>query len=120
MASEGFGCVNLHRTHFSSEAMACWMPSVLMSSLDLARNTRNGNIAAEARMLLLLLLLLMLPQAACGILQTKCPLNLAADRTDPFNYYKPGDYQISGILSTINAIVLQDVFKQPPSTKLYG
>ncbi|CAI5798900.1 vomeronasal type-2 receptor 26-like [Podarcis lilfordi] len=50
-------------------------------------------------LLLLLLLLLMMPFGVCGNYKAKCPLNLVRDQTDARNYYRPGHFLISGIIS---------------------
>ncbi|XP_066469295.1 vomeronasal type-2 receptor 26-like [Tiliqua scincoides] len=69
-------------------------------------------------MLSLVLVLLILPRAPCGRLEATCPLNLQSDRADPFNYYRPGDHIIAGVISATNAIFLPNQFLQPPSTRL--
>ncbi|XP_062977765.1 vomeronasal type-2 receptor 26-like [Elgaria multicarinata webbii] len=68
----------------------------------------------------LLLILLLLPYGICRRLKTKCPVNLITDRTSSFNYYRPGDYLISGITSTTNIVFQPYVFFQPPSTRFLG
>ncbi|XP_062977767.1 vomeronasal type-2 receptor 26-like [Elgaria multicarinata webbii] len=50
------------------------------------------------------------------MLKTTCPRNLISEQTSPFNYYRPGEYLISGITSTINTIFEPYVFVKPPST----
>ncbi|KAF7235372.1 hypothetical protein EYD10_17804 [Varanus komodoensis] len=49
----------------------------------------------------------------------KCLLNLISDQTYPFNYYKSGDYLISGVISATNVILFSNNFCRPPSTRFY-
>ncbi|XP_077779724.1 vomeronasal type-2 receptor 26-like [Podarcis muralis] len=63
---------------------------------------------------MVLLLLLLVPHADCGA-KAKCPLTLERDWIEPFNYYRPGDHLISGILSATAAVLNLWHFKEPPS-----
>ncbi|KAH0630469.1 hypothetical protein JD844_013518 [Phrynosoma platyrhinos] len=64
-----------------------------------------------------MLLIVMVPHGdVCGRLKTKCPVKWIADQTPPFNYYRPGDYMISGITATTNIILHPYVFFQSPHT----
>lgn len=65
--------------------------------------------------LLLLHILLLWPRGACGIRKAKCLLTLEQGEVDPENHYKPGDYFISGIVSTMNAIFQLLEFDRSPS-----
>ncbi|XP_062977780.1 vomeronasal type-2 receptor 26-like [Elgaria multicarinata webbii] len=49
--------------------------------------------------------------------RTKCPLSSISDQNEPFNYYKAGDYLISGITSTANTVFEPFLFMEPPTTK---
>ncbi|XP_062978017.1 vomeronasal type-2 receptor 26-like [Elgaria multicarinata webbii] len=64
--------------------------------------------------LLLLLFLLLLPHAACETLKAKCVLNLKRATTDAWNYYRPGDQLISGVISTRRAKFFLERFRKPP------
>ncbi|KAK9405550.1 type-2 vomeronasal receptor [Crotalus adamanteus] len=69
--------------------------------------------------LLLLLMELLLPQAACGMLSTRCFLILGRDARDPLNHYRPGDHLISGLFSATNIRQLQlHNFSLSPSTEI--
>lgn len=59
----------------------------------------GGRARMRSLLLLLLLLLLMMPFGVCGNHKAKCPLNLVRDQTDARNYYRPGHFFISGIIS---------------------
>ncbi|KAG8127695.1 hypothetical protein E2320_014597, partial [Naja naja] len=63
----------------------------------------------------LLILFLLMSHFPSGILKTGCPLNVV--REEKYNYYKPGDYLISGILSTINTLFRPYVFDMPPTNR---
>ncbi|XP_061469638.1 vomeronasal type-2 receptor 26-like [Rhineura floridana] len=67
--------------------------------------------------MVLLLLLLLLPYADCGMLKAKCPLTLERDEIDPFNYYRPGDHLIGGVISATRALFHPHVFNEPPFTR---
>ncbi|XP_015669740.1 vomeronasal type-2 receptor 26-like [Protobothrops mucrosquamatus] len=45
----------------------------------------------------------------------KCPLKVLTEGNKEFNFYKPGDYLISGIISLSNSIFRSYVFSQPPT-----
>ncbi|XP_077779725.1 vomeronasal type-2 receptor 26-like [Podarcis muralis] len=62
-----------------------------------------------------LLLLIFLPHAHCGA-KAKCPLTLERDWLEPFNYYRPGDHLISGVISATGAIFNPQHFNESPST----
>ncbi|KAH0630473.1 hypothetical protein JD844_013522 [Phrynosoma platyrhinos] len=69
-------------------------------------------------MIFWLLLVLLLPHCdLCRQLKRKCPLKQMMDRRTPLNYYRPGDYVISGITSTTNTVFSPFVFVQPPYTQ---
>ncbi|KAK9405558.1 type-2 vomeronasal receptor [Crotalus adamanteus] len=70
--------------------------------------------------LLLLLMELLLPQAACGMLSTRCFLTLGRDARDPLNHYRPGDHLIGGLVSATNTVQpeLQN-FSLSPSKKFH-
>ncbi|XP_054832618.1 vomeronasal type-2 receptor 26-like [Eublepharis macularius] len=70
-------------------------------------------------MLLLVLVaaVVLLPNdVICGMLKAKCPLNLIMDLNDPWNFYRPGDLLIGGILSLKSAALYPFTFKKPPLT----
>ncbi|XP_058023687.1 vomeronasal type-2 receptor 26-like [Ahaetulla prasina] len=64
---------------------------------------------------MLLLLLLLVSHFPCGTLMTKCPLNVLKEEKHEFNYYKPGDFLIGGIISTSNALFKPYSFFKPPN-----
>ncbi|XP_070790262.1 vomeronasal type-2 receptor 26-like [Pituophis catenifer annectens] len=73
----------------------------------------------EMNPLLLLLMELLLPQAACGMLGTKCFLILRRDARDPLNHYRPGDHLIGGVFSATYFQVLElHNFTLCPSTEV--
>ncbi|KAK9405815.1 type-2 vomeronasal receptor [Crotalus adamanteus] len=65
---------------------------------------------------ILLLLLLLVSHFPCGTMVTKCPLHVQKEE-EHFNYYKPGDFLISGIISTSSTIFKPYIFFKPPSNK---
>ncbi|KAL8213429.1 UNVERIFIED_CONTAM: hypothetical protein K2H54_064822 [Gekko kuhli] len=68
--------------------------------------------------LVLMLLLLLLPHnVACGVLKAKCPLNLIKVLDDPWNYFKPGDHLIGGIVSLKHTYLHPILFDEPPHNK---
>ncbi|XP_053234847.1 vomeronasal type-2 receptor 26-like [Podarcis raffonei] len=72
-------------------------------------------------LLLLLLLLLLMPFQVCENPEAKCPLNLIKDENKAHNYYRPGDFLISGIISPRNFHrQLPYVFSNTPLTRLEG
>ncbi|XP_077779800.1 vomeronasal type-2 receptor 26-like [Podarcis muralis] len=48
--------------------------------------------------------------------KVKCPLTLERDQIDPFNYYKPGDHLIGGVISPTRAFLNPHTFNESPST----
>ncbi|XP_070592738.1 vomeronasal type-2 receptor 26-like [Erythrolamprus reginae] len=45
---------------------------------------------------------------------TKCPLNVQKDEKHKFHYYKPGDFLITGIISTSSTVFQPYIFFKPP------
>ncbi|XP_060105168.1 vomeronasal type-2 receptor 1-like [Heteronotia binoei] len=72
------------------------------------------------RLLVLLLVFLLLPVSACGVLKPKCPLNLIKDENKPWNYYRPGDHLIGGLISETPVLFQPTIFSKPPSIRLFG
>ncbi|XP_060105167.1 vomeronasal type-2 receptor 26-like [Heteronotia binoei] len=72
-----------------------------------------------ALLVVLLLLLVRLPVSACGMLKPKCPLNLIRDENKPWNYYRPGDHLIGGLISETPVHFLLTNFSKPPSIRLH-
>ncbi|XP_060105166.1 vomeronasal type-2 receptor 26-like [Heteronotia binoei] len=72
------------------------------------------------RLLVLLLVFLLLPVSACEVLKPKCPLNLIKDENKPWNYYRPGDHLIGGLISETPVHFLPTSFLKPPSIRLLG
>ncbi|KAF7234930.1 hypothetical protein EYD10_18195 [Varanus komodoensis] len=66
----------------------------------------------------LLLLLLVLPCATQGKRAAKCPLKLMKDPFDPYNFYRPGDHRIGGILPMLHATFELNSFSHPPFISL--
>ncbi|KAK9405799.1 type-2 vomeronasal receptor [Crotalus adamanteus] len=64
---------------------------------------------------ILLMLLLLVSHFPCGTLISKCPLNVQKEEEHRFNYYKPGDFLISGIISTSSTIFKPYFFFKPPN-----
>ncbi|XP_063148840.1 vomeronasal type-2 receptor 26-like [Candoia aspera] len=62
----------------------------------------------------MLLLLLLLSHFPCGTLMVGCQLNVLKEEKYMFNYYKPGDFLISGIISASSTVVQPYVFFMPP------
>ncbi|XP_054832620.1 vomeronasal type-2 receptor 26-like [Eublepharis macularius] len=73
-------------------------------------------------LILVLVLVLLLPHnVVCGMPKAKCPLNLINDLHGPWNYYRPGDYLIGGIVSLKSTYLHPVTFKEPPVTRIkYG
>lgn len=67
--------------------------------------------------LLLLLLVTQPPHTPWGMQKTKCLFSVIKDSTKEFNYFKPGDYQIGGLISTTNTIPEPYVFSKPPAER---
>lgn len=67
--------------------------------------------------LLLLLLLLFLPHAACGMPKVKCPLNLKW-KEEMLSYYRPGDYVIGWVKSTLSVASQRQDFDKPPCVRI--
>ncbi|KAG6539319.1 type-2 vomeronasal receptor [Crotalus adamanteus] len=63
---------------------------------------------------ILLMLLPLVSHFPCGTLMTKCPLNIQKEGGSKFNYYKSGDFLISGIISTSSTVFQPYVFFKPP------
>ncbi|KAK9405793.1 type-2 vomeronasal receptor [Crotalus adamanteus] len=63
---------------------------------------------------ILLMLLLLVSHFPCGTLMTKCPLNIQKEGDNIFNYYKSGDFLISGIISTSSTVFKPYLFFKPP------
>ena len=62
------------------------------------------------------LLMLMLPPCAFHLgITRQCPWKKIRDRNAFFNYYRPGDYQITGIITTANSIFWPYHFYSSPS-----
>ncbi|KAM3848304.1 vomeronasal type-2 receptor 26-like [Vipera latastei] len=51
-------------------------------------------------------------------MQTKCPLKVTIEKEKEFNYYKPGDYVITGITSKIFSRSYPYVLSKPPTHRL--
>ncbi|ETE56826.1 hypothetical protein L345_17462, partial [Ophiophagus hannah] len=64
---------------------------------------------------MLLFLLLLVSHFPCGMLMTKCSLNVQKEEKLKFHYYKSGDFLISGIISTSGAVFKPYVFFTPPN-----
>ncbi|KAM6473957.1 vomeronasal type-2 receptor 26-like [Liasis olivaceus] len=62
----------------------------------------------------LLFLLLLGSHFPSEMLVKKCPLNVINELHYGDNFYKPGDYLIGGIISTVNSIVQEYQFIRPP------
>ncbi|KAK9405789.1 type-2 vomeronasal receptor [Crotalus adamanteus] len=69
------------------------------------------------QLFLLLLLLLLLSQFPSATMEMTCPLNVAIEGLKEFNFYKPGDYLITGITSKIISQFYPHIFSKPP---IYG
>ncbi|KAG6539412.1 type-2 vomeronasal receptor [Crotalus adamanteus] len=67
---------------------------------------------------LLFLLMLLFSQISCKTLNAKCPLTLERDETDPLNYFKPGDYLISGITPVTTTMFRPFTFRKAPTNKV--
>ncbi|KAG6539423.1 type-2 vomeronasal receptor [Crotalus adamanteus] len=67
---------------------------------------------------LLFLLMLLFSQISCKTLNARCPLTLQRDETDPLNYFKPGDYLISGITPATTTMFRPFTFKKAPTNKV--
>ncbi|KAG8127682.1 hypothetical protein E2320_014576, partial [Naja naja] len=68
-----------------------------------------------------LFFILLLSQFSCAPMQTKCPLQVTTEEFKEFvefNYYKPGDYLITGITSKIMAAFYPHDFSQAPVHRL--
>ncbi|KAG8127687.1 hypothetical protein E2320_014570, partial [Naja naja] len=63
----------------------------------------------------ILLLLLLVSHFPCGMLMTKCSLSVQTEDKHKLNYYKPGDFLISGIISTSSTVFKPYVFFKPPN-----
>ncbi|XP_060105165.1 vomeronasal type-2 receptor 26-like [Heteronotia binoei] len=72
------------------------------------------------QLLVLLLVFLLLPVSACEVLKPKCPLNLIKDENKPWNYYRPGDHLIGGLISETPVLFQPTIFSEPPSIRLHG
>ncbi|XP_061469603.1 vomeronasal type-2 receptor 26-like, partial [Rhineura floridana] len=84
-----------------------------------ALKTGAGSRARMISLLLLLLLLLLMPYGVCGNLKAKCPLNLIREENGAQNYYRPGDFLISGIISPkYFARQLPYIFSETPLIRL--
>ncbi|KAG8127604.1 hypothetical protein E2320_014507, partial [Naja naja] len=59
-----------------------------------------------------------LNQIHCKMLNAKCPLTLERDETDPLNYFKPGDYLITGITPVTTTMFRPFTFKKAPTNKV--
>ncbi|XP_053234836.1 vomeronasal type-2 receptor 26-like [Podarcis raffonei] len=79
-------------------------------------------IAVKGRCIIthLLLLLLLLPEATPEMLNSKCPLTLMRDPNQPLNWYRRGDYHISGVISATPVGFNPSVFTEPPLTRVNG
>ncbi|XP_078242976.1 vomeronasal type-2 receptor 26 [Pogona vitticeps] len=65
------------------------------------------------------LLMLMLPPCAFHLgIKRQCPWKKIKDRSAFFNYYRPGDYQITGIITTANSIFRPYDFYSSPSSNI--
>ncbi|KAG8127689.1 hypothetical protein E2320_014571, partial [Naja naja] len=64
---------------------------------------------------ILLFLLLLVSHFPCGMLMTKCSLNVQKEDKHEFNYYKPGDFLIRGIISMSGAAFNPYVFFTSPN-----
>ncbi|KAK9405566.1 type-2 vomeronasal receptor [Crotalus adamanteus] len=74
-------------------------------------------------LLLCILVLFQWPQTDGGMLKAKCLLTLEQGEVNAKNYYKPGDYFISGIVSTTKVVVIKRQslnFGRSPSTKVFA
>ncbi|KAG6539322.1 type-2 vomeronasal receptor [Crotalus adamanteus] len=64
---------------------------------------------------------LLLSQFSCALMQIKCPFEVITEefkKFEEFNYYKPGDYLITGITSKIIAAFYPHIFSLPPTHRL--
>lgn len=73
----------------------------------------------EVMLLLLLLVLLLWPQGASQQRKAKCLLTLEQEKVYSQNYYKPGDYLISGVISATQARFLPFSFNKTPSIQVF-
>ncbi|KAG6469533.1 type-2 vomeronasal receptor [Crotalus adamanteus] len=67
-------------------------------------------------LLLFLFALLLWPRGVWGMHKAKCLLILEQGEVDPQNYYKPGDYLISVIVSAMKVALQSLSFNKSPST----
>ncbi|XP_066469266.1 vomeronasal type-2 receptor 26-like [Tiliqua scincoides] len=65
-----------------------------------------------------LLLLLLLVPVAGGSLKAKCPQSVIREQKDLLNYYRPGDYLLSGAVSTTHVFFQPQPLTEPPSTSI--
>ncbi|KAG6539323.1 type-2 vomeronasal receptor [Crotalus adamanteus] len=63
-------------------------------------------------------LFLLLSQFPCTMMLTKCPFKLIKEDNKGFNYYKPGDYLITGITSKIFSVLYPYDFSKWPIYRL--
>ncbi|KAG6539627.1 type-2 vomeronasal receptor [Crotalus adamanteus] len=63
-------------------------------------------------------LLQLLSKFPCATMLIKCPLKVIIEEKKEFNYYKPGNYLISGITSGMISQLYPYVFSKPPSHRL--
>ncbi|KAK9405800.1 type-2 vomeronasal receptor [Crotalus adamanteus] len=66
---------------------------------------------------MLLLLLFLVPHFPCAALMIRCQLNVLEGEKYMLNYYIPGDYLISGIISTSSSVVQPYSFFMPPTNR---
>ncbi|XP_054832614.1 vomeronasal type-2 receptor 26-like [Eublepharis macularius] len=70
------------------------------------------------QVLLAVLVLLLPPNIFCGMLKAKCPLNLIKDENEPWNFYRPGELLLGGIIALKTAYLQSLNFTEPPLTKI--
>ncbi|KAM3848345.1 vomeronasal type-2 receptor 26-like [Vipera latastei] len=68
------------------------------------------DFAIKPKLFLLLLLLLLLPTRVSG---RKCPLDFTKDRDTVYNYYRPGELLLGGIVPLRPGISLPETFLEP-------
>ncbi|KAL7986381.1 hypothetical protein Chor_011547, partial [Crotalus horridus] len=90
-----------------------------------AKEETIGKISIVICQLLLqqmkLFFILLLSQFSCAMMQMKCLFEAITEEFkefEEFNYYKPGDYLITGITSKIIAAFYPHIFSLPPTHRL--
>lgn len=107
----------IHRP-FGLEKGACFPSYSSSYSSDLMRN-HEGRGASRLSMLLLLLMLCP-PLFMAGIVRMpKCPSMLIRENDKVFNYYRPGDHIIGGVVSATQAIFQLHSFNKAPASRFF-